>query len=150
MRNTLSGEGVHAIGHEHPPRPMRRTFALPPALAALTLLAALAACNKSTGLDDISVTVQGTVVDQQQTAVEGVWVHLVAGAPQSPTPVTADQTDASGAYAISTLVPPEDCNDLRLAVLDTQSFDASATPLASSLLGSCGDLHVDLTTSGQP
>jgi hypothetical protein len=117
---------------------------------ALVLLGALQGCEGGSGLDDISITVQGAVTDEAQAPVEGVWVHLLAGPPMSPEPVTADRTDASGAYSIGTQVPPEDCNDLRLAVLATQTFSASATPLASSLLGSCGDLRVDLVVTGQP
>lgn len=129
---------------------MRRAPRIGIAAAGLALLGALSACNNDTGLDDLSISVQGTVVDEARDPVEGVWVHLLAGAPMSPRGVTAVRTDAAGAYSIATLVPPGDCNDLRLAVLTTETFSASRTPLASSLLGSCGDLRIDLTVSGQP
>ena len=65
-------------------------------------------------------------------------MHLLAGPPGSPRAVTSDQTDVGGVYSISTRVEPSDCNDLQVWVLETSTFDASAQPLAESLLGSCG------------
>lgn len=130
--------------------PSTRRHATTGAALALIALAPLTACDDGSGLDYHSVTVQGTVVGQGNAPVEGVWVHLLAGPQGSPRPVTADDTDVGGAYAISTEVDPADCNDLHLRVLETETFDASAEPLASSLLGSCGDLEVDLIVNVEP
>lgn len=120
-------------------RTASRVVPVPAVALVLVLAAGLPGCDDGSGLEFISVAVEGTVVGQGQAPVEGVWVHLLAGPQSAPRAVTAAETDLGGAYAISTEVDPADCNDLHVRVLETQGFEASVEPLASSLLGSCGE-----------